>query len=144
MRTITISGKRGKRSVLVERLEARPIAWNTLHLDAPRRARFAHGVRRDGDDAALDPGERSRLTQLRMLERAGLISDLEVQPSWDVRINDRPFCTYTAHFSYHCCDRKRGIIEEVTSKGVAKPESDQLKRKAAELTFGLHITEVIL
>jgi hypothetical protein len=138
-----------KRTIVVERLRTLP---NQMHLDGVRRGRFAHGAkdaqRRRGVEDDLDPAERTRLTQLRILERAGLISGLEVQPSWDVRINDRPFCTYTANFAYHCADRGRGIIEEVKAKGVsvdeARNELLRLKRKAAELTFGIEITEVSL
>jgi hypothetical protein len=142
--TISVpNGKTGRRTVVVERLRTHP---NQMHLDAPRRARFAHASKEDsqrGGDG-LDPGESARLTQLRILERAGLISGLEVQPSWDVRINDKPFCTYTANFAYHCPDRRRGIIEELRAKGTARDEVRALKRRAAELTFGLEITEVTL
>jgi hypothetical protein len=77
-----------------------------------------------------------------MLDRAGVISGLRLQPSFVVQIGGKPFCNYTADFIYKQAD---GIvvIEELKSSGTAKDAAYRLRRKAAELYFGITVTEVI-
>lgn len=86
--------------------------------------------------------EMKRYAELKLLVRAGEITDLALQPKFQVDGNGEPFCTYTADFSYR---DKAGtlIVEEIKSTGTAKDASYKLRKKAAELAFGITVTEII-
>lgn len=122
--------------------------WNQLHLDAPKKkGRFATSARemRTEDGVVFDSKkELTRYRQLKLLEKAGRISDLARQPAWDVKINGMKLCTYTADFSYFCNERNRAVIEDVKSDGTAKDAAYRLRKRAAELEHGIRIEEVLL
>ncbi|MGI9142812.1 MAG: DUF1064 domain-containing protein [Fluviibacter sp.] len=86
--------------------------------------------------------EMKRYAELRLLVRAGEITDLALQPKFEVDGNGEPFCVYTADFSYR---DKAGnlIVEEIKSTGTAKDAAYKLRKKAAELAFDMTVTEVI-
>jgi hypothetical protein len=77
-----------------------------------------------------------------LLERAGEITDLEIQPVFPVAIAGKPFCRYTADFSYR--DRAgRFVVEDVKSSGTSKDAAYRLRKKAAELAYSITVTEVL-
>lgn len=71
--------------------------------------------------------EAKRYTELKLLEKAGEIGNLELQPSFKLSCGDRPIlikssgypngrqATYRADFAYWCSKRDKRIIED--SKG---------------------------
>lgn len=82
--------------------------------------------------------EGRRYAQLKLLERAGEISRLELQPSFKCEINGKLICTYRGDFRYFTKD---GCITEDV-KGVRTP-TYRLKRKLVEALYpGVTITEV--
>lgn len=82
--------------------------------------------------------EGRRYAELKLLERAGEISRLELQPSFRCEINGKLVCTYRADFAYFA-DNKRHIIDV---KGVRTPVY-RIKKKLVEALFpGVNITEV--
>ena len=82
--------------------------------------------------------EGKRYTELKLLERAGEISRLELQPRYDITINGVKVCTYVADFSYF--DKSSRVVEDV--KGMKTPVY-RLKRKLVEALYpGVKITEV--
>lgn len=83
--------------------------------------------------------EARRYMYLRLLERAGKIKALVLQPRFRIDFNDAPICTYVADFMYFDNDAKRNIIEDV--KGVRTPEY-RLKKKMMYAVYGITITEV--
>jgi hypothetical protein len=92
--------------------------------------------------------EAIRYGELRLLERAGQIAELELQPAFAVEINGKPFCTYCADFAYRAKNRERAngkerIVEEVKSSGTRQDPAYRLRRKAAELYHGIEITEIV-
>ena len=87
--------------------------------------------------------EMMRYAELKLLQRAGCISDLECQIACPVSISGKKFCTYTMDFRYFDKKAARWILEEVKSSGTAKDEAYKLRRKAAELYWDMKITEVI-
>lgn len=111
-----------------------------------RKGRFAVSAKIDRtiDGVLFDSKiEAKRYAELKIRERLGEIECLELQPTWKVEINGKPFCRYSCDFSY--LDRKRGaILEEVKSSGTSKDAAYRLRRKAAELAHGIVITEVVL
>jgi hypothetical protein len=86
--------------------------------------------------------ECARYAELRRRERAGLIFNLERQPAFVVEIAGRRFCKYTADFSYALTPGGTRIIEDCKSSGTAKDPAYRLRKKAAQLFFGITIHEV--
>lgn len=74
--------------------------------------------------------EARRYGQLKLLEKAGQISGLELQPKFPVVVNGMKVCTYIGDFAYF--DGKGRIVEDV--KGVQTPMF-RLKRKLVEATY---------
>lgn len=95
------------------------------------------GIRFDSKKEALRYGE------LKLLEKAGEIRDLRLQPAFEIVINGIKVCTYKADFSYkfkgHIDGRHPAVIEDV--KGFKTPVY-RLKKKLVEATYGIIITEV--
>lgn len=94
--------------------------------------------------------EARRYSDLKLLERIGNISKLELQPEFPLAIGDKPVlirsagfpngrrAKYIADFGYvdHCGAR---IIEDV--KGMDTPES-RLKRAIVEAQYGIRIVVI--
>jgi len=110
-----------------------------------RRGRFAVAAKPDRtvDGLVFDSKKESiRYAELKLLERAGEIECLEIQPSWDVKIGGKHYTRYTADFSY--IDKHRGaVIEDVKSLGGTDQDAAfKLRKKAAELAHGISVTLV--
>lgn len=86
-------------------------------------------------------GEAQLYAKLKLRERAGEISRLELQPEFPVSINGAHFCRYTADFSY--LERGTRVIVDRKSSGTRKDQAHKLRRKAAELFFGIEVVEVL-
>ena len=85
--------------------------------------------------------ELKRYAELKLLQRAGEVQDLELQPEFRVSINDQHYCTYTADFAY--TQKGERIVEELKSTGTAKDAAYRLRKKAAELFYGIKIKVII-
>ena len=82
--------------------------------------------------------EAARYMELVLLERAGEISRLELQPSFECIIDGKKICTYKADFRYFTA--KECVVEDV--KGVKTPVY-RLKKKLVEALYpGVKIKEV--
>lgn len=86
--------------------------------------------------------EATRYAELKLLQRAGEISNLETQVAMKVFLRGQPYCTFTVDFCYREAAGKL-VYEEVKSSGTAKDDAYRLRRKAAEIYHGVEITEVI-
>lgn len=82
--------------------------------------------------------EARRYAELKLLERAGEISDLQLQPRYPLTLNGALICTYVADFAYH--DKSGGRVTE-DAKGYRTPVY-RLKRKMFAAQYGYEITEV--
>lgn len=82
--------------------------------------------------------EAARYGELKLLERAGLIQGLQIQPKFPIAIYGQKICTYIADFSYLPKDGDL-IIEDV--KGVVT-DVFALKRKLVRACYGKEITLV--
>lgn len=102
---------------------------------APRAARTVDGIVFDS------AREARRYAELRLLQEAGAISHLQLQPSFTVNIEGRKLCQYTPDFSYN--DNGRLVIEDVKSPGTAREPYYRLRKRAAELQYGIKVTEYI-
>lgn len=119
-------------------------AYGVAYSLAPRgRFPVAEKAARTVDGIVFDSKkEAARYAELRLLVRAGQISELEAQVPCNVRIAGRHFCTFTCDFVYRERDGKL-VYEEVKSSGTAKDAAYRLRRKAAELYHGIEVTEII-
>lgn len=86
--------------------------------------------------------EAARYAELKMLQKAGLIRDLELQPRFSVSIGGRHYCSYKADFRYFDVKAGCSIVEDVKSPATAKERSYRLRKKAAELEHGIVVREV--
>jgi hypothetical protein len=89
--------------------------------------------------------EARRYSELKLLERAGQIRNLELQRRFPLKIGNRLICTYVSDFVY-CTNPKPGaknvgefIVED--AKGMKTPVY-KLKAKLFEALHGFPITEV--
>lgn len=80
--------------------------------------------------------EAARYQQLKLLERAGEISDLKLQPTFTIDVGEHRICKYRADFAY----RQGGadVVEDV--KGF-KTAAYRLKAKLLKATHGITILE---
>lgn len=108
------------------------------------RSRFAVAAKaeRTVDGVTFDSKrEMNRYLELKLLERAGEVQGLVLQPKFPVSIEGEPFCTYRADFAFFR-DGER-IVEDVKSSGTAKDAAYRLRKKAAELAWGISVVEII-
>lgn len=83
--------------------------------------------------------EAHRYGELKMLERAGIIEGLKLQPKFPIVIESKLVCTYIADFTY-IDQMKRVVVEDV--KGMKTPVY-RLKKKLVEARYPhLRITEL--
>lgn len=82
--------------------------------------------------------EAKRYGELKLLERAGEITQLQLQPRFPIEINGKLICTYVGDFLYRTT---QGSVLEDT-KGHKTPEY-KLKKKLVEAIYpGTHIVEI--
>lgn len=80
--------------------------------------------------------EARRYGELRLLERAGVIRELKLQPRFPIAINGHHVCEYRADFQYE----EAGITVTEDVKG-AKTPSYLIKKKLMLAVHGIHIKE---
>lgn len=78
---------------------------------------------------------------LRLLEKAGHIRDLELQPKFEFVVNDIKVGTYAADARYFCSKGWLHVID-VKSPATAKLEAFRLKRNLMKAIYGIDV-EVI-
>lgn len=81
-------------------------------------------------------GEAGRYQQLKLLERTGHISNLELQPKYEIRINGILICSYYADFRY--LENGKEVVEDF--KGFKTPAYN-LKKRLMYAMFGIKIFE---
>ena len=91
--------------------------------------------------------EAKRYSELKMMEKAGIIATLRLQPEFKCMVNGKKVCTYKADFEYLMVDEEGPdgqigyyIVEDV--KGFKTPVY-KLKKKLVEALFpGTVINEI--
>lgn len=102
-----------------------------------RRKRNKYSARKvEVDGVTFDSRlEARRWATLKLLERAGDISDLQRQINFPIMINGQLICTYRADFAYK--DEKGELVVE-DAKGV-ETEVFKIKKKAVKAMYGIDI-----
>ncbi len=81
--------------------------------------------------------EAKRYGELKLLERMGQITFLELQPKYPCIVDGKTVCTWRGDFRYW--QNQRMVVEDV--KGVRTPLY-KLKKKLVEALYGFEIQEV--
>lgn len=82
--------------------------------------------------------EMRRYAELSLLEKARKITDLKVQPKFDLTIDGFKVATYMADFSYHDVELGHFVVEDVKSEATKTPVY-RLKKK---LMWAIHHIEI--
>lgn len=93
----------------------------------------ADGITFDSKKEAL------RYGQLKLLQRAGQISGLELQKVYRLEVNDTLICRYIADFAYK--EGGKEIVEDVKSAFTRKLPVYSIKRKLMDAIYGIEIRE---
>lgn len=102
-----------------------------------RRAKFGNkktvvdGIKFDSK------AEATRYSTLKILQAAGVVTELQLQVPYILTVNGMKVCKYVADFVYRIDGRT--VVEDV--KGVRTPEY-KLKRKLMLAVFGIEIQEI--
>jgi hypothetical protein len=101
---------------------------------APKAERTVDGI------VFASKREAKRYAFLKLQEKSGVITHLELQPEFKVTINGHILCRYRADFRYFR-DGER-IVEDCKSSGTAKDAAYRLRKRAAELQYFIQVREV--
>jgi len=84
--------------------------------------------------------EARRFGELKLLERAGEISGLRLQPAFPLDVNGVPVCRYVGDFAYV----REGVevVEDVKSPITRKNPTYRIKAKLFRALKGFSVTEV--
>jgi hypothetical protein len=82
--------------------------------------------------------ESVRYLELRNLERAGIIKNLERQPEFEIAINGKLIFKYRADYAYD--EDGVRVIEDFKSEATKTPVY-RIKKKAVEAAYGIKIRE---
>lgn len=85
--------------------------------------------------------EARRYSQLKLMEKAGVIRELKLQPEFSLEVNGKQICKYVADFQYYDNERKTTITEDVKSKATITPVY-RIKKKLTEALHDVTIHEV--
>jgi hypothetical protein len=85
--------------------------------------------------------EANRYAELKLLQKAGEIWHLELQPEFLIEVNGQKICKYRADFSYWLSETAtHGFVVE-DAKGVKTP-AYRLKKKLVKAIHGVDVKEV--
>jgi hypothetical protein len=85
--------------------------------------------------------EATRYQELQLLERAGLIRNLELQSRYNLVVNGYNCGFYKADFRYEDVATSTVIVEDVKSSATRTPVY-RLKKKLVKALYDIEITEV--
>jgi hypothetical protein len=83
--------------------------------------------------------EGRRYEELKLMQRAGIIRDLQLQPRYPIRISGVLVTTYVADFKYFDVERGEETVEDV--KGFVT-DIYRLKKKLVKVVHDIDIVEV--
>lgn len=84
--------------------------------------------------------EAKRYADLKLMQRLGEISNLELQPEFAIAINGKHCFKYYADFAYDRAGER--VIEDVKSAATAKNDTYRIKKKCVEAAYGISVVEV--
>lgn len=119
-------------------------ANSTAGKGKPRRGSKykAKGQHIDGHWLA-SKAEATRYLQLKELEQQGVIDELELQPAYDIVVNNIRVCKYLADFRYSVLDERGSVLRKVVEdvKGMMT-SMYRLKKKLVHASYSFEIVEI--
>ncbi len=104
----------------------------------PRRSKYGN-KKTEVDNILFDSkAEAQRYRELKLMERAGVIRDLELQPRFELVVGGQRVCTYVADFRYF--DTAAGAVIVADVKGKAT-DVYRLKAKLMLACHGIEVQE---
>ena len=101
-----------------------------------------HAIKTEVDGIKFDSKkEAARYQELKILEMAGIISSLEIQKKFELKVNGFKVCDYYADFFYYDNENETRVVEDVKSKATRTPVY-RLKKKLMFACLGIEIVEV--
>lgn len=85
--------------------------------------------------------EAGRYKILKLLEKAGKIRALQLQPLLRLVVNGRHICDYEGDFSYYLPETGQRLIEDVKSEITRKNRAYRIKVKLVHACYGIEILE---
>ena len=86
--------------------------------------------------------EAKRYSELKMLESASAINQLELQPQFPLYVNGEKICKYIADFRYFDVATQTWVVEDVKSPASKTPVYRLKKKILANQLQPVYITEV--
>ena len=116
--------------------------YNAMQAKQPKRSKYGN-VKVEVDGHKFDSkAEGARYWDLKQLERAGEIADLELQPKFPLLVHGIRVAEYRADFRYRDADGAI-VVEDVKSEITRKKEVYRLKKKMVQAQYGIEIVEVM-
>lgn len=85
--------------------------------------------------------EADRYRDLRLMERAGYIRNIELQPRYNLVVNGQNCGFYKGDFRYEVTETGKSVTEDVKSPATKTPVY-RLKKKLVKALYGVEIVEV--
>lgn len=114
---------------------------------SPRPSRNKYGAKRtELDGITLDSRkEAKRYAELKILERAGEITDLAVHPEFNLMVNGTKVGRIKMDFTYVMLPSGHRMVEEVKSSGTRKERSYRFRMKVFKACFpDINVAELVL
>jgi hypothetical protein len=106
----------------------------------PRRSKYGN-KKTEVDGIPFDSkAEAQRYRELKLMQIAGQIERLELQPEFELRVNGEKVCIYRADFRYHKHNGTTTVVEDVKNKATATPVY-RLKAKLLRACHGIEVQE---
>lgn len=118
------------------------LAATMQELEKQRRSKYGNVVTELDGRKFDSKAEAARYADLKLLHRAGRITELICQPEYPITVNGITVARYIADFEYRDIEGKL-VIEDVKSPVTAKNPCYRLKRKLVEVIHQITITEVM-
>jgi hypothetical protein len=128
------------RRQLAHLLKGKAVPSHAARIGMPKRSKYGN-VKIVIDGVKFDSRkEGERYGWLKIMERQGKISNLELQPIFPIVIHGRKCFKYIADFSYLRDGQQ--VVEDVKSVSTRKNRAYRIKVKVVEAWLGIKIVEV--
>jgi hypothetical protein len=82
--------------------------------------------------------ESRRYSELMLLQRAGAISELELQPRFDLMVNGKKVGRFTPDFRY---EHAGSVVVEDVKSPASKTTAYRLRKRVFEAQYGIQVVE---
>src|SRR5690348_6849374 len=117
-------------------------AADFVALGRKKRSKYGN-VKTEVDGITFDSAaEARRYGQLRMLEQAGVVANLELQPRFPLIVNGVTIAEYRADFRYRDPETGLVVIEDVKGGNATRTPQYRIKRKLMRALYGVSVVEI--